>query len=223
MCLSNKLILEEMSKGDIVIDPFERKNLKTSSYDVTLGSRFYRTRRDGHREESNVCNIYSKKGLEEFWDTQALEAESAEEILGKDFDFDGVKPDDKIIMLAPGELILAHTNEFIGGRNHITTMMKARSSMGRWDITVCKCAGWGDVGFFNRWTMEIKNENDLWWRFLIVGEPVAQIEFFETGEILSEDYSKTGKYQNSNDLEELKRSWSPEMMLPRLYKDRKGK
>ncbi|MCX8513508.1 MAG: hypothetical protein ORN26_00305 [Candidatus Pacebacteria bacterium] len=43
--------------------------------------------------------------------------------------------------MRPGETILAHTNEFIGGRNHITTMMKARSSMGRSFIEVCKCAG----------------------------------------------------------------------------------
>lgn len=31
-------------------------------------------------------------------------------------------------------------------RKTVTTMMKARSSMGRNFIEVCKCAGWGDIG-----------------------------------------------------------------------------
>jgi hypothetical protein len=33
----------------------------------------------------------------------------------------------------------------------VTTMMKARSSLGRNFIEICKCAGWGDVGYINRW------------------------------------------------------------------------
>lgn len=58
---------------------------------------------------------------------------------------------DRIIWITPGETILAHTNEFIGGCKSVTTMMKARSSLGRNFIEVCKCAGWGDVGYINRW------------------------------------------------------------------------
>lgn len=54
---------------------------------------------------------------------------------------DNIKPDDLIIWIKPGETILCHTNEFIGGRSSVTTMMKARSSMGRNFIEVCKCAG----------------------------------------------------------------------------------
>jgi dCTP deaminase len=37
MILSDKKILEELKKGNIVIDPFDRKNLGTNSYDVHLG------------------------------------------------------------------------------------------------------------------------------------------------------------------------------------------
>lgn len=37
MILSDKKILEEISKGNIVIDPFRRENLGTNSYDVALG------------------------------------------------------------------------------------------------------------------------------------------------------------------------------------------
>ena len=37
MILSDKKILEEMKKGNIVIDPFNREKLGTNSYDVHLG------------------------------------------------------------------------------------------------------------------------------------------------------------------------------------------
>ncbi len=37
MILSDKKILEEIKKGNIVIDPFKRENLGTNSYDVHLG------------------------------------------------------------------------------------------------------------------------------------------------------------------------------------------
>ncbi|HLT94694.1 MAG TPA: dCTP deaminase [Membranihabitans sp.] len=37
MILSDKKILEAIESGDIVIDPFDRKNLGTNSYDVHLG------------------------------------------------------------------------------------------------------------------------------------------------------------------------------------------
>jgi len=217
--LSDKRILEERKRGNVVVSPFNRAQLKTSSYDVTLGTYYYRMRKP--EQGNTLCNIFSKEGVDAFWGTAHLEAQPAKKVL-KDFKFGmktGVREDDLVILLEPGEMILAHTQEFIGGVREHTTMMKARSSMGRWDITVCRCAGWGDVGYFNRWTMEIKNENKWWWRFLKVGMPIAQIEFFETGPILETDYSKTGKYQVSNDLAEMQRTWTPNMMLPKLYKD----
>jgi len=42
MALSNQKILEEMKKGDIIIHPFKKENLATSSYDLTLGEFFFR-------------------------------------------------------------------------------------------------------------------------------------------------------------------------------------
>lgn len=63
-------------------------------------------------------------------------------------------------------------------------MMKARSSIGRNFIEVCKCAGWGDVGYINRWTMEITNNSSHYAIPLVVGRRIGQIIFFETGPIL---------------------------------------
>lgn len=221
MAISDKKILEEMKKGNIIIDPFKRANLATSSYDVSLGEYYFREQRPKHIY--SVYNIYDKKHIDHVWGTKAHKAEKAKDIF-KDvkFEFSGISPDDKIILVDPGETILAHTEEFIGGKNCITTDMKARSSMGRNFIEVCKCAGWGDVGYTNRWTMEITNISRYYSIPLVVGRRIAQIIFFETGEILGNDYTSkdNSKYHTESDFNKLKKSWKPEMMLPRLHMDR---
>lgn len=219
MALSDRQILAEMKKGDIAIEPFKRENLATSSYDVTLGEYFFVEQNPPHF--GNLYNIYDKKQMERVWGTKPLRAKPAKEILKNyQLEYNGLSPEDRIILLAPGETVLGHTQEFIGGKNHITTMMKARSSLGRNFIEVCKCAGWGDVGYTNRWTMEITNNSQHYYIPLVVGRRIAQIIFFETGPVLESDYTKAGKYQTSQSLAQLKKSWRPEMMLPRLYLDR---
>ncbi len=219
MVLSDKKILEEMKKGDIIIEPFNPKNLSTSSYDVTLGEYFFPQRPPTHFQ--NIYNIYDKEHVNRVWGDKPLKAKKASEIFKHyKFDFNGISPNDKVIILEPGETILAHTNEFIGGKGHITTMMKARSSMGRSFIEVCKCAGWGDVGYTNRWTMEITNNSQHYSIPLVVGRRIAQIIFFETGPILGSDYNSSGKYNSTTDLKKMMKEWNPHMMLPQLYKDR---
>ncbi len=219
MALSDKKILAGMKEGSVIIDPFRRANLATSSYDVTLGEYFFVEQEPPHFE--TVYNIYSKKHIERVWGTKAHKAKTAREVFKNyKFDFTGIAPTDRVILLAPGETVLGHTQEFIGGREHITTMMKARSSLGRSFIEVCKCAGWGDVGYTNRWTMEITNNSTHYYIPLVVGRRIAQIVFFETGEILQRDYVENGKYQSSASLSVLKKQWKPELMLPKLYLDR---
>lgn len=223
MALSDKSILEGMKKGMVVIEPFKRENLATSSYDVTLGEYFFREQPTKYNH--SIYNIWSERHMKHVWGANKVEqAIKAKEAFKKyKFEWDGISPNDKVIMLRPGETILAHTNEFIGGRDSVTTMMKARSSMGRNFIEVCKCAGWGDVGYVNRWTMEITNNSKNYIIPLVVGRRIAQIVFFETGPILGSDYTKTGKYQSSKNIAQLKKAWKPEMMLPRLYLDTKKK
>ncbi|OGG43117.1 hypothetical protein A2841_03190 [Candidatus Kaiserbacteria bacterium RIFCSPHIGHO2_01_FULL_48_10] len=219
MALSDRKILEHMINGTIVIDPFDRKNLATSSYDVTLGEWYFREQPpSGHKK---VFNLYSKKDTELVWNTKPMRAKTAkEELKNFNFEFDGIRPDDKVILLEPGETILAHTEEFIGGRGTVTTMMKARSSLGRDFINVCKCAGWGDVGYTNRWVMEISNASQHYIIPIVVGRRIAQIVFFDVGPIVKTDYTSSGKYQSTSDIKKLKKSWNPEMMLPKLWADR---
>lgn len=238
MALSDKRILEEIKNGNIIIDPFNPEDLNTSSYDVRLGELYYfeHPRRSTNRgvdthSSYHLYNPYSKSEVERVWGEpqRALPLREAIKKRGFKFEMDGkewdekeegIKLDDLVILLKPGEMILAHTQEFIGGKNHITTSMQARSSQGRNFIAVCKCAGWGDVGYVNRWTMEISNFSKDCIIPLVVGRRYAQIVFIETGPILDKSYGENGKYQTGTNIETIKTSWEASMMLPRLDLDR---
>jgi dCTP deaminase len=186
--LSNFHIKTYLSTGAIVIEPFHETQLGTNSYDVRLGNWYYLPNPDV--QSVDFTQEYESKN---FW-------------LGPRYS-------NSRIMVPAGETILAHTLEIIGARDGITTAMKARSSIGRSCLSVCKCAGVGDVGFVNRWTMEITNHSkaDI---YLPVGLRVAQIEFHKVGQILKgTEYS--GKYLSHNG----PLQWQPQDMLPRLYLD----
>lgn len=212
--LSDRDIQREM--GDkIVIQPFDKKNLGNCSYDVTIGPHYYRA----YRKENDLYDPYNEDNVRSTW--TLYHAESLQETINcysyRCPAIEELNPPRgaKLIILHPRETILAHTNEFIGGRGNITTMMKARSSIGRNFIEVCKCAGWGDVGYINRWTMEITNNSDYYIP-LIVGSRIAQIVFMYTGEV---KHPYQSKYQSSTDLETIKNDWSPTDMLPKIYID----
>lgn len=206
--MSSSEIAATLADGRVVIEPFSPRHLGPNSYDVRLGCHFFREQKP--QLTSEAYNVYDAEDVRRVWGY-------SHEARASGFDAPGIRRDDRIITLQPGETILAHTEEYIGGREDVTTMMKARSSLGRNFIRVCACAGMGDVGYVNRWTMEIENISRFYTIPLRVGMRVAQITFFQVGE--SFDYSVSGKYQSSSDLGEVMRSWKPDDMLPRLDRD----
>lgn len=140
-CLSDKGILRCINETkSIFIHPFSLKQLSTSSYDVTLGENYYREQEPDPLKM--LYNPYSEKDVSRVWGKPCV-AEFAKDLFKESEIPENISPDDQIILIRPNETILAHTVEFIGGRYNVTTMMKARSSMGRNFIEVCKCAGWG--------------------------------------------------------------------------------
>ena len=219
MLLSRNAILRHFKEGNIVIDPFDERKLKTTSYDVSLGDFFWR---ETHPEgRASVHNLYDEVSTKNVW-RGPYQAEIAGVISERlSMNFKNIKPDNKLIMLRPRETILAHTEEFIGGREKIVTKMYARSSMGRNFVEVCKDAGWGDIGYFNRWTMEVTNNSQYFTIPLVVGRRIGQIVFYEVEPLTdTPDYvAEGGKYQRSQDLEELKAIWSPHQMIPQMHKD----
>jgi dCTP deaminase len=228
--LADKQILEGMKNKTVIIDPFELDSLSTSSYDLRLGEFYYREQPPARGTMDQMAvwptridyyNIYNEDHTKKVWG-QPHKAIPVREINYPFFDYENISNKEKVIMLGPGENLLCHTEEFIGGIDPNTTMMKARSSIGRALINVCQCAGWGDVGFFNRWTMEVFNRSQYYTIPLVVGRRIAQLVFLETGGILDKPYGPESgnKYQDSQELEKVKANWKPEMLLPQLHRDR---
>jgi dCTP deaminase len=196
--LSDTEIRSEMERGNIVCVNLEtnaKPTIGTNSIDVTLGRYYYRLAKGLNVDLDNAKGMIPLYGLDKTKGGYGV----LEAIDGK-------------ITLAPGETILGHTQEFIGGRNHITTIMKARSSSARVGIAVCKDAGAGDVGYINRWCMQIQNtsQNTI---TISVGFRIAQILFLYCANS-SKSYTLNGQYQKSDNIEETMNDWSPESMIP---------
>ena len=229
--MSRSRIIAHRNAGTILIEPFVPENVGTNQYDVTLGPNFWRAKAkenvvDAWPEVQGhpVYNPYSERAVREmFYLGKATHHQLVMEKLGMKEPFENISLEERIIMIRPGETILAHTNEFIGGVGpNVTTMMKARSSTGRNFLEVCKCAGMGDIGYCNRWTMEITNNSLDVAIPLVVGRRIAQLVFFETDPLEpgDGDYTSSGKYQSETEIAKLVEAWTPEDMLPKQWRDR---
>jgi len=219
---SNTEITAAIAGGTIVCTPHNPAHVSEASLDVTLGYYFYKQEYD---EQYRIYNPFDQRDIERYF-KGPLEAKPHKEWCENNgFEMFANVPDDHpIIVLRPGERILAHTHEFVGirpegGACHLSS----RSSWGRNGVAVCFDAGWIDPGYINRITLEIYNLNKHESVILPVGERIGQLIFHHTGQVEG-DYSEgrggvSGKYQHSSDLDELIKTWQPSMMLPRGFKD----
>lgn len=221
---SNTEIKQAIKDDTIVCVPYDAANVSEASLDFTLGHYFFKQE---YQEDAKVYNPFDKDDVARYF-KGPLEAIPHKEWCDKNGYqlFDNIPADHPIIVLRPGERILAHTHEFVGIRAHGGACeVKSRSSWGRNGVAVCFDAGWVDPGYINRITLEIYNLNMHESVVLPVGERIGQLIFHKTGPV-DGDYSDgrggvSGKYQHTNDLAELMRTWKPEDMLPRAYKDKR--
>lgn len=244
---SDKELRVALELGHIVCDPAPSPNggarINGSSIDVTIGHYFYTA---GKHNGSGIFNPFSQTDTFRYFDVDAANPESGykeakpwaevRRKLGResldgfarfleeenyDTDIDGIPEDHPMIMLRPNERILTHTHEFIGIRPPGTTSMQARSTTGRIGVSACYCAGWGDPGYIDRWTMEVHNLNENEHLPLPVGFRLAQVVVSSTGPVAVEYSQASGNYQSesSENLAAVKRAWRPHHMLPRAYKN----
>ena len=186
--LGSKQIDKELKRDNIIIDPFNPKQLGPNSYDITLGHWFILP-----KQHNSLVSLEEPESIDMIW-------QIPKHIISENF-----------LILEPDMYILAHTEEFIGSYNH-ATLLKSRSTFGRLFIDVCPSAGFGDIGYINRWTLEIKNNSRNHY-ILKPGMRIGQISFYEVkgkGIIYSGAYKQT----------EFRHSWKPEDMLPKIGKDR---
>ena len=185
--LSGQAIQHKQLSGDIIIEPFNPNNVQPNSYDITLGN----------------------------WVVRFIEND--EEIRLDEFDWRGLYAAPEFcstIMLSAGERVLCHTNEFFGSLKGSVPCLATRSTIARLGLDICGSAGFGDIGYINRWTLELQNNNPNTLH-LPVGIRIGQVYFNE----LSGSHSKyKGKYNlneyNSYDFKYLEKQWNPHSMIP---------
>lgn len=222
---SNTQIRQAINYGHIVCTPFNPKHVAHASLDVTLGYYYYRTERAG---DHTIYNPFDEADVSRYFEGahKAVPHKKWCDDNGVKL-LKGVPADHPVIPLKPGERILAHTHEFFGIKPPGAYELKSRSSWGRNGIAVCFDAGWVDPGYINRLTLEIFNLNHKEIVLLPVGERIGQAVFHDTGQVEG-NYGEgrengfSGKYQSGTDLDTLIKTWTPEMMLPKAYKDKRS-
>ena len=172
MALSDRKILEEIKNGDIVITPFKKENLATSSYDVTLGNEFEIV--DRHKiEASDPANKI-------FPTTRKIVVADGEEFV-----------------LHPGENVLGKQKEFIGVDLEHLILLSGKSSLARIGLVVHNTAMLFNPGHKFYPTFELVNSSNIP-IILRPGMEVAQLIFAKLSSPCSKSYEDIGRYDSAN-------------------------
>lgn len=157
-------------KPDIVITPFNEKQLNPNSYNLRLGDKILT-----YDVEYYAWDCKKKLPLDP-------KIDNPHKIV--DLPKSGM-------VLKPGELYLAQTVEYTETRN-LVPMVEGRSSWGRLGLFIHITAGFGDVGFCGHWTLEMSVVRPL---IIYPDVEICQV-FFHTLQGAAEDY-RSDKYQHN--------------------------
>jgi dCTP deaminase len=151
MILNGDEIIQCYSEGKILITPWDEKRVGTNSYDVVLHPVL---RRYTHHNRGVPLNPREKN--------------ETEEII---IPTDGYK-------LCAGKFVLGCTDEYCENKaNDIVPMIEGRSSVARLGLSIHVTAGFGDVGFCGRWTLEIIAAEDI---IIYPRMPIGQLYWIRT-------------------------------------------
>jgi dCTP deaminase len=190
--LSGDEIIRRVGAKDLLIEPFDQRAKQPNGWEVRLGPWWFApTGRIWQYEP------WSAMSQQRYWGEPQVPNHS----------------EGKAICIPPHTVILGHTLEWIGALRDYVPYLRCRSGVARSSATICSCAGFGEVGYAFRWTVEIENRTsaDM---ILPVGARIGQVVFspLETGGFEDQDLY-TGSYGKSVD------QWSPWDMLPKLPGD----
>ncbi len=185
--LSGQGIVDSIfNDGNIIILPFKEEQVQPNGYDLTIGPWVIRYKAFG-RQQRMTIDLSNVDMKQMFAEPQRMGTGS--------------------ITFRPFERILCHTQEIIGTKDKYVMQISTRSTLARLGIDVCGSAGFGDVGFINKWTLELQNNTDMPIS-VPVGARVAQAYFEEV--VGGTKMKYTGKYNQTG-----YGLWKPEDMLPK--------
>ena len=127
MILTDLAIEWAVNQGDIEIDPWRKKQLNPSSYDLTLGDRVL---------------VYDFPPM------------AILDVREEPTAFRHALIDDRGFAIHPGKGYLMHTVERVASRKYVP-VLDGKSSIGRLFVSVHQTAGYGDIGFDGQYTLEV--------------------------------------------------------------------
>lgn len=222
MSLVDHQIKAAILSGEILIYPYNEDNVSPGSYDVSLGRYIYSPL---ERVTTNsFVDPYDNDSIKNFWGEPEECYSSVDGEINHILSNDPIthvikktlppnKSEVEYFVLLPGRTYLCHTEEFCGSKGNYSSIIQAKSSMGRNGLTVCCCASFIQPSFFGRITLEMRNNNNIP-LLLFVGTKIAQIIFTPTTSVPEKSYSQTGRYQSSENIQKIVDEWTPEIMLP---------
>jgi dCTP deaminase len=165
--LNGDEILEAHAMGRIKIDPWDPNRIGPNSYDVVLGEKLM---------------TYDKS-------IRYLDPKKKHNTVIFDIPEDG-------FIIDKGEMMLGNTFEYCHNlADDLVPMIEGRSSIGRLGLTIHVTAGFGDIKFCGRWTLEIAA---LYMPVKVYPKmPIAQLYWFKTRPT---ERRYNGKYQNQKDI-----------------------
>lgn len=200
MILTKQKILEYRDSGQIIIEPFTPALVRTNSVDVRITGPFFR--RVGLPDQPGadiVLPYFNQQESRNQYDyIEPLRLSQLKDMAWENCDRAFTRgaitelpsrfgEETLAWYLVPG-IYLATTVEAIGTRGtphrrlddgtpvYLVPDIDSKSTWGRWGLTVCVCAGRGDVGYCSRWTLEVRVETPT----VIIDRTVAgQVRFTE--------------------------------------------
>lgn len=169
MILADSDIVQRLSSGQLLIEPYDESNVEPASVDLRLGNSFKKPVATG----------------------QIIDTRGNTEQEYREFEADS-------IVLEHGEAILAETQERIELPDDLAADIVGRSSLGRLFVSVHETAGFGDPGFEGTVTLEMTNGNPDPIRLHHM-DRICQIIFKETKTPAERPYGHSGsQYQNQS-------------------------
>jgi dCTP deaminase len=174
--LSDRDIRAAIEAGDVVIRPYDAKDLQPSSVDLHLDRRFrvFRNNRypyiDVRHPQPDLTEMVS---------------------VG----------DDEPFILHPGEFVLGQTLEWTELPNDLVARLEGKSSLGRLGLLIHSTAGYVDPGWKGNLTLELSNVANLPIA-LYYGMKIGQISFFRMSSEVDRPYGSPelgSKYQGQSE------------------------
>ena len=174
--LSDRDIRAAIEAGEVVITPYDSKDLQPSSVDQHLDRRFRVFRN----------NRYP------YIDVRSPQPDLTEMVS---------VADDEPFILHPGEFVLGQTLEWTELPDDLVARLEGKSSLGRLGLLIHSTAGYVDPGWKGNLTLELSNVANLPIA-LYYGMKIGQISFFRMSSAVERPYGSPelgSKYQGQSE------------------------